>query len=84
MVCFLFENQLDIFLLVFYEYFVYDKGTYCSSNWRSFDQKKTWKSPWQSSFKLCNFMQLHYSELCLSLTPLGLASAVLLREVSAL
>ena len=27
MVCFLSENSLDIFLLVFYKYFVYDKGT---------------------------------------------------------
>ena len=27
MVYFLFKNSFDIFLLVFYKYFVYDKGT---------------------------------------------------------
>ena len=28
MAYFLFENSLDVFLLVFYKYFVYDKGTW--------------------------------------------------------
>ena len=35
MVYFFFENPLDIFLLVFYKYFVYNKGTY-SYNLRQF------------------------------------------------
>ena len=49
MVYYLSENLLDIFPLVFYKYFVYDKCT-SSSNRGSFDQK-TWKSPEKRKFK---------------------------------
>ena len=47
------ENSLDIFLLVFCKYFVYDKGTWF---WFEAVLTKKLKSPWQTSFKNTFFL----------------------------